>query len=62
LPSPARRCSPRRPRAAAHPNAPAAKPGALSGASGHGSGWITWSVESTGGDTLMAAPLLLPGQ
>jgi len=27
-----------------------------------GSGWVAWSIESAGGDTLMAAPLLLPGQ
>lgn len=27
-----------------------------------GSGWVAWSIEGDGGDELMAAPLLLPGQ
>jgi hypothetical protein len=27
-----------------------------------GSSWVTWSIESKGGDQLMATPLLLPGQ
>jgi hypothetical protein len=28
----------------------------------NGQAWVTWSIESKHGDTLMAAPLLLPGQ